>query len=79
MSSLLQKGTQSKGMSWIEAIVNIAVGYAIAVAMNYYILGWWGFDIDLQASSDIALIFTVVSVFRSYLMRRIFNRIRNLI
>lgn len=69
-------GAQSRRMSAVEAVVNVAVGYCVALAVQ--ILVFPLFAIEASASDHIAIaaIFTVVSVLRSYALRRVFNRIR---
>ena len=54
---------QSRSMSWAEAVANTAVGYAVAVVTTAIVLPMFG----------ISAIFTVVSLIRSYVLRRAFN------
>lgn len=61
---------QSKLMSWIEVAVNIAVGYTISVMMTHYI-----FNVSFIANLWISGLFTIVSILRSYLLRRVFNKL----
>lgn len=64
---------QSKRQSLLEAIINVAVGYGIATGATYWILPWFGFNISLSASMLYGAIMTVISIARSYLLRRAFN------
>lgn len=63
-------------MSLIEAITNTAVGYLVAVATQLAVFPAFGIEVDLSTNLVIALIFTAVSIARSYALRRLFNSIR---
>lgn len=65
---------QSKRHSFYEAVVNVLVGYAIAVATQVLVFPLFGIHIPLEHDLLIGLIFTVVSLLRSYALRRAFNR-----
>lgn len=69
---------QSKKMSMIEVVSNVAAGYAISVIANIYVLPWFGFNITADKACLMGAIFTVISIVRSYCFRRIFNRIREI-
>jgi hypothetical protein len=65
---------QTRLGSLIEALANVAVGFGINYAMNLVILnGIMGMSITLTENLYIGLMFTVVSVARSYILRRGFN------
>ena len=61
-----------KSSSLIEALSNVAIGYGISFAANALILPQFGYDITVSDNLAIGGIFTVVSVARSYLIRRMF-------
>lgn len=65
---------QSKKQSIIESIVNTLIGYIIAVLSQMVIFPVFGIEIPLSDNLMIALYFTVVSLLRSYLLRRYFNK-----
>lgn len=65
---------QSRRMSAAEAVANVAIGYAIAVAATAVILPAFGYPVTAQDALGISAAFTVVSLARSYLLRRVFNR-----
>ena len=67
---------QSRRMSLIEALVNIAVGYFVAVAMQILAFPLFGLDASLEENLALGGLFTVASVCRSYLLRRIFEALR---
>lgn len=67
---------QSKRGSLAEAIANTAIGYLVAVAANVAVLPLFGLRPSVSQSFGIGLVFTVISLARSYVLRRLFNRIR---
>lgn len=66
---------QSRIMSATEAATNIAIGYAVSVTANLLVLPMFGYNVTLGDSLAIGLAFTVISLIRSYVVRRFFNRI----
>ena len=66
---------QSRIMSATEAMVNIAIGYAVSVTANLLVLPLFGYDVTFGDSLAIGFAFTVISLIRSYVVRRLFNRI----
>lgn len=65
---------QSKLDSFFESIINILVGYFIALASQLFIFPMFGIDISLTDNILIGLFFTVISVVRSYAIRRWRNK-----
>lgn len=68
-----QVASQTKWHSWIETCVNTAVGYVINVTAQHYLFPVIGIHISVGANLMIGLIFTVISIVRSFTLRRIFN------
>lgn len=66
--------SQSRKHSLIESLVNVALGYFIALAAQLTIFPLFGINVSLQDNLLIGLLFTVVSIARSYALRRLFNR-----
>lgn len=65
---------QTRIGSLIEALANVAIGFGINYVMNLVILnGVMGMHITLADNFYIGLMFTVVSVARSFALRRWFN------
>jgi hypothetical protein len=67
---------QTRRMSAIEAAANVAVGYGVAVLATAIVLPAFGYQVTAQHALGISAVFTVVSLARSYALRRVFNRIR---
>lgn len=66
---------QSKRNSAFEATTNVIIGYLVSVLANVLILPLFGYKVTIGDSFAIGLAFTVVSLVRSYVLRRIFNRL----
>jgi membrane protein implicated in regulation of membrane protease activity len=67
---------QSRGMSLVESIANVAVGFGVAVLTLMAVLPLFGLHVPLASNLVIGAIFTLVSIIRSYLLRRVFEEIR---
>lgn len=65
---------QSKTHSMIESIVNVVVGYAVAIISQILIFPLFGIHATVRDNLLIGLWFTVISIIRSYALRRIFTR-----
>lgn len=65
---------QSRLHSLIEAWLNTLSGFAVALVLQLLVNHWYGLGLKVSESLHITLIFTVVSVVRSYAWRRYFNR-----
>ena len=69
---------QSKRMSAIEAVANSASGFLAGWLANLYVLPpLLGVAVSSNQAWIITAIFTVLSIVRSYIMRRIFNHWRH--
>jgi uncharacterized membrane protein len=66
---------QSRRMSAVEAVVSTAIGYIVAVATQLVVFPAFGLAVGIWENLGIGLAFTVVSVIRSYLVRRLFERL----
>jgi uncharacterized membrane protein (DUF485 family) len=65
---------QTRRQSALESFVNVAVGYGVALASQLIVFPLLGIEVKLSQNITIGIIFTVVSLVRSYVLRRIFNR-----
>ena len=66
---------QSRRNSAFEAVTNVAIGYLVSVLANVLILPLFGYNVTIGDSFAIGLAFTAVSLARSYVLRRVFNRL----
>ena len=60
-------------MSLVESLTNVVIGYAVAVLTQLIVFPLFGLEVSLTQNLGIGLIFTGVSIARSYAIRRIFN------
>ena len=65
---------QSKRRSALEAVTNVTVGFLVAVGANLLVLPAFGYEVTIIDSFAIGWVFTVISMLRSYFLRRLFNR-----
>lgn len=64
---------QSKLSSLVESFVNVGIGFLVALVAQLFIFPLFGFNPSFGEQFQIALLFTVVSIVRSYFIRRLFN------
>ena len=67
---------QSRLMSLIEAVANVAVGYNMALLTQVLVFPLFGLVTTLGENLGIAAIFTVISLARGYILRRLFETFR---
>lgn len=67
---------QSRLQSAIEALANVAVGYAVALASQLLVFPMFDIDIPLSSNLAIGAWFTAISLVRSYVLRRWFNGLK---
>lgn len=67
---------QSRVGSALESLVNVLVGYGVAVGAQAVIFPLFGLHVPVSDHLLIGGLFTVVSLVRSYALRRLFNRIK---
>jgi membrane protein implicated in regulation of membrane protease activity len=65
--------TQTKLGSLIEACINVAIGFWINFGANLVILPLFGYTPTLAQNFQLGLLYTAVSIVRSYVIRRWFN------
>lgn len=65
--------SQSRAMSAAESVANVAIGYGVAVASQIAIFPLFGVHLPLADNLLIGAWFTVISLARSYVVRRAFN------
>lgn len=64
---------QSRLHSFVESVVNVIIGYSINVVANIYVLPLFGFYPSIAEAMGMGVIFTFISIARSYILRRLFN------
>ena len=66
---------QTRRQSMIETAINIGSGYLLAMLTQAVLYPMYGIETSVGQDAGIAAVFTVVSIIRSYIWRRIFNRV----
>lgn len=64
---------QTRLGSFIEAWINVILGFCINFCANLLILPLIGFHISVSQNLFIGVLYTLISVARSYVVRRWFN------
>ena len=67
---------QSRRMSLLEATTNVVVGYVLAIATQLAVFPLFGLEAALSEHLAIGAVFVMVSLARSYLLRRLFEHMR---
>ncbi|NDC10670.1 MAG: hypothetical protein EBZ75_15300 [Oxalobacteraceae bacterium] len=67
---------QSRLMSLVESLANVLVGYGVAVVTQLAVFPLFGLAVTVTENLLIGLIFTAVSIVRSYALRRSFEALR---
>jgi hypothetical protein len=67
---------QSRLMSMVESLANVLVGYGVAVVTQMAVFPLFGLAVTVTENLLIGLIFTAVSIVRSYALRRGFEALR---
>lgn len=67
---------QSRAMSLVESVANVMVGYGIAVVTQILIFPIFGLHTTLAQNLKLGLVFTVISIARSFVLRRLFEAFR---
>lgn len=65
--------SQSRKGSMIETGVNLVVGNAVSFVANVTIFPMFGFNISTRDNLSLGVIYTIISIVRSYTLRRVFN------
>ena len=67
---------QSRWMSFVESLANVAAGYGLAVLAQIIAFPMFGLSTTLEQNLKLGFIFTLLSIARSFGLRRIFEAIR---
>lgn len=67
---------QSRAMSLVEAVANVTVGYGVAVMTQMLVFPVFGLQTTLIQNLKVGGIFTIMSLARSFALRRVFEAVR---
>jgi hypothetical protein len=65
--------SQTRKMSFIEAWANTAFGFALSIAASFIFFPLMGIQSSAAQNIGAVLLFTILSVARNYVIRRVFN------
>ena len=68
---------QTKIQSRIETLVQQAIGFIVAMISQLIIFPVFDIHINMKDNLLIGIYFTIVSIIRSYLVRRAFNKVHS--
>lgn len=63
---------QKRRHSLLEALLNTGIGFGVSLLANAAILPFYGMPFSWNASFQIGVWFTLISIVRSYFVRRLF-------
>ena len=73
----MTRGSQSRLASFVESWANTAVGFVISYFANWYLLPVFGFHTMTHTQNlEIVIVFTIISLVRSFVLRRYFNNLK---
>ncbi len=64
---------QSRLSSFIESMANVLIGYFVSLLVQLAVYPLYGATFTFRQNVEIGLIFMVVAIVRSYVIRRWFN------
>jgi len=67
---------QSRRMSLVESLANVAVGFGVAVLTQIVVFPFFGLHVSLADNLVMGAVFTIVSIARSFTLRRVFEEFR---
>ena len=65
---------QSRLTSLLESLTNVAIGMVVSFFGQIAVSYWYNLPLNFVQNTQIVLFFTVLSVVRSYVIRRWYNR-----
>ena len=65
---------QTKTQSLVESVTNVVIGYFVALLSQLLVFPMFGIHVSFGDNIAIGLWFTAISVIRSYVVRRWFNK-----
>ena len=68
---------QSKTMSAVESFANVGIGLGVSLLSQLVIFKAYGIHISLGQNIEITLYFTLISIVRSYGLRRFFTNLHH--
>ena len=63
-------------MSFVESLINVSSGYGVALVARILVFPLFGLAVSIMDNVLIGAIFTIISICRSYALRRMFEIFR---
>lgn len=67
---------QTKRASFAESLLNVAIGYGVVLISQIVVFPWFGIHVSVSANVAIGGVFTIISIVRSFAVRRLFEHLR---
>jgi membrane protein implicated in regulation of membrane protease activity len=64
---------QTRKHSFLESLTNIAIGYFVALGSQTILFPMVGVHVPFSTNVQLSIYFTIISLVRSYLLRRFFT------
>lgn len=67
---------QTKRHSLLEQVLNVGSGFVLSsLVWQFVIIRWWDIHTSFGENLQITSVFTIVSIARGYVWRRLFNKL----
>lgn len=67
---------QTKRHSLLEQVLNVGSGFILSsLVWQFVIIQWWDIHTSFSENLQITSVFTIVSIARGYVWRRLFNKL----
>lgn len=64
---------QSKADSFMEAVTNTGIGFVVSLITWHFVAAWMQIPMTMSKNLMITGVFTIVSIARGYVLRRMFD------
>lgn len=66
--------TQTRKTSLVEVCTGTFAGFIVSLCLTFFVLPVWGFKPSPLAAMEITVVYTIASILRGYVVRRVFNK-----
>jgi hypothetical protein len=64
---------QTRFESGVETVLGTLIAYSIGLLVQLYVFPKYNINVSIQTNMELVFIFTIISIIRSYIVRRCFN------
>jgi hypothetical protein len=72
----MQQNKQTHVASFVEITLSTAVGFVISLVTQILVFPLFGLQVSMGTNLSLTMVFTVISVIRGFVMRRVFEHMR---